>query len=436
MHSFTVWKDGGEPNYSTNINLSYPYSELPHQAEYKLVKIPVSLNNLIGHVDYWGEGRVVREDGIRGFPNSYNINHQYRLVSSGADKDKKIPNRIPVSSYIDCDTSAYIKDNSVLTVTIAGTCITSSCAKDIARIVNNDLGKVVVYGVRSDSQEILELAVELKKKGLFPAEDTLLPRELQGLTCFNRHVSFITKNDVIVLKETLYNDVLKGEYDSAVKISRSVGETVSEIVTKLISSAPRNVMTYAYKLWHAGCQDIVRKHFPMPIPYIINEDVVTIANQQYDMALKLDHRTGPNNNDRVIWGDATGLPRTSVRLSWKFFSMWDGGKLTYTLYNVEYNMCIRTIDTVDYVGDRECWGSTMYEEDSADTRYKFILEPVMGDDGDLVFIMINLYRDKQGMKLEVKTDEDGDRRFWGHNGNIYEGNKRFRWVITPWSSGQ
>ena len=436
MHSFTIWKLAGEPNYSTNIDLVYPYSELPHQGEYKLVKIPVSLNNLIEHVDYWGEGRVVSEEGIRGFPNSYNVNHKYRLVSSGPDTDKKIPNRIPVLSYTDCDTSAYIKDNSVLTVTIAGTRITSSCAKDIARIVNTDHGKVVVYGVRSDSHEILELAVELNKKGLFLEKESTLPSKLQGLTNFDSHITFLNNNNLSVLKETLYNDVVNGNYENAVNISKSVGEDVSKIVIKLIRSAPQKVMTYAYKLWQAGGQDLVRKYFPTPFQYIINADAVTIANQLYDMPLKLDYRTGPKNDWRVIWGSTNKLPRNSIRLSWRVLASWEGDKLTFRLYNDDKKMFLRMDDTVDYAGDRECWATIINEEDADNNRYKYNLEPVIGKDDNVVFIILNLQHNIQGLKLEVKVDEDGDRRLYGHNGNIYDDNKRFRWVIAPWSSGQ
>ncbi|KAF9818389.1 hypothetical protein SFRURICE_017811 [Spodoptera frugiperda] len=163
------------PNYVTHVDKAHPYSEVPYLGDYHLVQIP--LGGSIPHVDYWGEGRVITDDGVRGFKNSYNVNHQYQLVSSGSDRDRKIPNRIPVKSFTDCDTSAYIKENSVATVTVAGPNIHNS-ARDIARIVNAE-GKVIVFGATGESPQTSELREELKKKGLFPTMNATLPTEFQ-----------------------------------------------------------------------------------------------------------------------------------------------------------------------------------------------------------------------------------------------------------------
>ncbi|KAJ8719542.1 hypothetical protein PYW08_011717 [Mythimna loreyi] len=212
MYSPTVWKSAAEPNYITNIDQEFPYSDLPYLAESRLLKIPVSLNNLIKHIDYFGEGRIVSAEGISGFANCYNVNHQYRLVSSGPDKDKKIPNRIPIRNHTDCDTSVYIKDNSVRTVTIAGEHMNSSCIMDIARIINSDFGAVVVFGNTDRFQGIMELAHELEKKRLFPYTDATLPDELQGLTLYDGHVAFLN-NGIRRHKDELYNWVVNGHYD-------------------------------------------------------------------------------------------------------------------------------------------------------------------------------------------------------------------------------
>ncbi|KAJ8718799.1 hypothetical protein PYW07_016355 [Mythimna separata] len=440
MHSFTVWKLATEPNYNTNIDQDYPYSHLPYQGKFRLLKIPVSLNKLIKHVDYFGEGRVVSAEGISGFANCYNVNHQYRLVSSGPDRDKKIPNRIPVLSYTDCDTSAYVKDNSVLTVSVAAERINSSCSKDIARVVNNDLGMVVVFGAHEHSPELIELTAELKKKGMFPNVNATLPNKLQGLTLYDGHVAFLNLNDILARKDELYNNVVSGNYESAVNISRSlviagVGEELNITVQKLISEAPRNVVVFAYKLWRGDAKDDVRKYFPKPFECIFTEDAVTIVNMLDNQALKLDSNINPSNNDRAVWGDHQ-LPKTSSRLSWKLLPSCKDNDLTFELYNIDCNMFMKMDDVADSAQDKYCWGSALNKEDTHDNRYKFYLKPMIVNDVDLVFLISNV-RHKQQLKLAWSPDEFGDRRLWGHS-NVRTDilDYQFRWAITNWSSGQ
>ncbi|KAJ8724600.1 hypothetical protein PYW08_016074 [Mythimna loreyi] len=427
MHSSTVWKLAAEPNYNTNIDQDFPYSDLPHQGEARLLKIPVSLNDLIRHVDYFGEGRIVSARGVSGFTNCYNVNHQYRLVSSGPDKDKKIPNRIPLVSYTDCDTSGYIKHNSVRTVTVAAERLNSSCAKDIARVVNNDLGTVLVFGAHEQTQGLVELATELKKKGMFPYINATLPNELQGLTLYDGHIAFLNNNDIRTRKDELYNNVVNGDYDSAVNTTRGffitgLGENLDAIVQKLIREAPRNVVVFAYKLWHGGAKDVVRNHFPDQFQYIVSEDPVMIVNYAYNQALKLDSKTGTSNNDRAVWGDSR-LPRTSSRLSWKILPVCQGNDLTFKLYNIDCDMYMRMDDQGVYDGDKHCWGSTTNEEDPNVDRFKYYFETEMVTDTDLVFLITNVHQ-KQRVKLEVAADKCGDRLAWGNNLNVHDDTKR------------
>ena len=49
---------------------------------------------------------------ITGFPKAYNVNHQFQLVSSGADIGKKIPNRIPTINYEAVSVEKYVSDYS------------------------------------------------------------------------------------------------------------------------------------------------------------------------------------------------------------------------------------------------------------------------------------------------------------------------------------
>jgi hypothetical protein len=57
---------------------------------------------------------------IRGFPNAYNLNHQYQIVSNGGplQKGHKIPNRIPVQDYDCTGIERYISPDTFNTVTV------------------------------------------------------------------------------------------------------------------------------------------------------------------------------------------------------------------------------------------------------------------------------------------------------------------------------
>ncbi|XP_035457707.2 microvitellogenin-like [Spodoptera frugiperda] len=420
MPSATVWKFAERPNYVTHVDKAHPYSEVPYLGDYHLVQIP--LGGSIPHVDYWGEGRVITDDGVRGFKNSYNVNHQYQLVSSGSDRDRKIPNRIPVKSFTDCDTSAYIKDNSVATVTVAGPNIHNS-ARDIARIVNAD-GKVIVFGVTGESPQIAELREELKKKGLFPTMNATLPTEFQGLTLYDSHVSFI---NVKLLIEDVYKNVVNGNFEAATEMSvafvdSGYNELIKETVTRLIDAVPRNVMSYAYKLWHAGGESIVRNCFPTPFALIFNEDDVKIINKQYLQPLKLAASVD-SYNDRLAWGDNI-CESDSKRLSWKILPFWENETVIFKIYSNEYNMYLKLDVNVDNIGDRKVWGST----NSNETRHQYYLEPCLRN-GVIVFFIINR-RYRQGFKLDVNADNIGDRLLWGHNGSVYNEYERFRWIIS------
>ena len=429
QHSYSVWKSADKPNYRTNIDLVYPYSEFPHEGDYNLLKIPVPPKDFIQHVDYWGEGRVVTADGVSGFPNSYNINHQFRLVSKGPDRGKKIPNRIPVFRYTYCDTSSYIKDNSVLIVTVSAASINRNCAKDIARIVNDEHGKVVVYKGHGDSPDMSELADVLKIKGLLISEDAILPNELIIiLTYFHSHVVFekISKVEEIKIetrKENLLNHIDTGNFDAAVHLSKD-GEIVSEIVTKLTSSAPDKVMFYAYKLWESGSKDIVRKYFPKPYELVVNRDWVHIINKQYGLKLRADpnHSESVITKNEVIVGEGEKSDHPSA---WKFYPMKHKDGLAFVIHN---NNCMKMVGAETENGDPLCWAAEVVLESFFSPEYFFLLEPSVEGNGDVVFAIINVMH-KKGLKLDTEEGAEKNRRLWGHNGNIREVNDNFKWIV-------
>uniref|UniRef100_A0A2A4IYY5 Uncharacterized protein n=1 Tax=Heliothis virescens TaxID=7102 RepID=A0A2A4IYY5_HELVI len=429
MHSISAWKLARRPNYITNKDKAYPYSEVPFLGEYHLVKIPPSLNTLIEHVDYWGEGRITTAAGISGFPDCYNVNHVYQLVSNGPDRDRKIPNRIPVVSYTNCDTSSYIKDNSVKTVTVMGAPINSSCAKDIARMVNSDLGQVIAYGFELSTQYSKNLINELNQKAIFHCPKYTLPAGLQGLTLFDSNLAFL---NLTAVKDHLYNNITAGSYDVAVELTKNMNNetgspAIGEVVTRLIGDAKANVMTYAYKLWNSEDSQIIGKSFPAAFSRIFKGNAVTIVNNEYQQALKLDSNVGSNN----ARGDRSD--KTSKKVSWKFLPMWENDNVVFKIYNMESNMYLKLDAQTDSLGDRKALGSSNDDE----INHQYFVEPQFKDE-TLVFRLINCEH-HQALKLDVNVDSNGDRLLWGHNGDPHSQNNTLNWVIADntkvWEKG-
>ncbi|CAK1590250.1 unnamed protein product [Parnassius mnemosyne] len=281
MPSFGEWKYAAPPNYDRNVNKIYPYSEVPFLGEYNLVKIPVSSYKLVDHIDYWGEGRIVVTAGCSGFTDCYNINHVHQVVSNGPDADRKIPNRIPVVSYTNCDTSSYIKNNSVELITVMGAPINTSCAEDIGRIINNDVGKVVVFGFEEASAYIKNLENELTKKALLYCEDFSLPSKLLDLTLFDNHRAYLNLTD---MSDYLYKNIVDKNYEKAVCKSKLLqdsnnGSIISDTVGKLLKEGQQNIWSYAYKLWNSNAKSLITNYFPQQFQAIFNGDYVMIVNK-------------------------------------------------------------------------------------------------------------------------------------------------------------
>ncbi|KAJ8711799.1 hypothetical protein PYW08_008753 [Mythimna loreyi] len=421
MLSISGWKGSKGPNYETNKDKVYPYSECPFLGEYNLVKLPTS--NLVEHVDYWGEGRINHQHGVSGFPDCYNVNHTYQLVSNGPDKDRKIPNRVPVVNYTNCDTSGYIKHNSVKTVTIMGAPINNSCAADIGRMINPEHGKVVAYGFQSSSADIRNLVAELKMKDIFLCPSYTLPKELQGITLFDNHLAFL---NLSLLKDELYKNVTQADYDIAVELAKSMDtesgyEAIIEVVTKLLGEGFPNTMSFAYKLWNNGGEEIVRNCFPGAVQQILKGGHVTIVNNKYKQALKLDVNVD-SYNDRLAWGDKSD--KTSRRVTWKFIPVTENDTVLFKITDLNYNMFLKLDVNTDSYGDRKGWGSV---SDSG-AVHEYLLEPI-AQNNIVVFRIIN-YQFNQGLKLDANEDSYGDRQLWGHNGDPRGPNSALDWVIS------
>ncbi|KAG6455173.1 microvitellogenin-like isoform X3 [Manduca sexta] len=415
------WEGAERPNYFSNENLKYPYSELPFYDQYHLVKIPTK-DEYIEHVDYWGEGRIPTSDGDSGFRDCYNVNRQYQCVSNGPDKYCKIPNRIPVYDENTCDTSSYIKDHTVKLVTLMSAPIIEACAQDIARIVNPEVGSVVVFGFEIDSPDIRRLVKELSAISMYYCPGYVLSDYFDGLMKFSFHMAFLSADNI---EEELYNAISGWNMATAVAITKSLHRTggssnIANVVNKVLDEGMDSTMTFAYKLWHAGEKDIVTDNFPIAFKLILNEDEIEIASNRYeDSILKLDSNTDEWHN-RLAWGDDSGSNGT--RYTWAMFPIWKDDKILFRLKNIEYDMCLRLDIHDNSAGDRKAWGSQNLD----DVRYNWKLEPI-NHGNKTVFYIVNCEFD-QALKLDDNVDKDGDRQLWGHNGMYYDPEK-FGWIV-------
>nr|AXY55009.1 microvitellogenin [Maruca vitrata] len=412
------WDIAESPNYGTNVDKVYPYSEVPFIGQYKLVKIPQG-QGLIELVDYWGEGRINSTAGVSGFPDCYNVNHPSQCVSNGPDRGKKIPNRVPVRSYTHCDTTSYIKDSSVKNVTVMSAPINNSCAADIARMVHPQLGRVVVFGFSDSSADLANLHKELKVKNLVRCDGYYLPESLRGLTLYD------TINNPNDSKVILRNYVLNSKFNDAVRLCKefsfsNYSNTINDVVTELILQKNRKVMDFAYRLWNDGGQRVVAKYFPKIFEKVMNEKDVKIISKIRSQALKLAVDMD-RDRDRMAWGDVSD--KSSQRVKWRFMPIWRDGSVTFKLMNVDCGMFLKLAAYTDSYKDREAWGAF----GSSTNRHCWYLDPVMLN-GELLFFVVNKEYGL-GLKLDANPDSAGDRQLWGHNSSVHNDPEYFGWRI-------
>ncbi|KAG6455167.1 microvitellogenin-like isoform X1 [Manduca sexta] len=428
------WTGADRPNYIDNEDLLYPYSEMPYVGQYELLRLPID-TELVDHVDYWGVGRFETSAGITGFRECYNVNSEYQLVHDGPDKDCKIPNRIPVIDEDTCDTSKYIKSQSVKLVTFqsddfhAQRSITESCARDIARIVNSKVGSVVVFGFKIDSADIRRLNNELNDINIFYYPGYNLPDYFRGLTLYDTNLVFINSEEI---EERLYNALTSWDIDTAVTITQSLNKyggnfIIAKTVDKLLDQGIHSTMTFAYKLWDSGNKDIVKRYFPDIFQLIFNEDQIVIMSNYHDnMKLKLDVNTDKWRN-RLAWGDGSG--DSSTRFSWSMVPIWKDNKVLFQIKNYEYDMLLRLDINPNSKGDRKGWGSQNLDE----IRYNWKLLPMNHKD-NLVFFIVN-FQYNQALKLDDNVDKYGDRQLWGNLGPYVYRPEYFGFILRSYYIG-
>lgn len=423
MHSIIEWNLARSPNYTTNEDLIYHYSEVPFIGNYKLVKLPLPEQDYLEHVDYWGEGRIIEKLGASGFANCYNVNHQYQLVSNGPDRNRKIPNRIPVISYTNCDTSSYIRDNSVMLVTLMGAPINKSCAEDITRMVNDTIGKVVVYGFDENTADIRNLERELQGKGIYFCPSYKLSAKLNSLTLFDSHRVYINKTE---LTDLLYKSVVNGKYEDAVGMSKSLSkgensdvcENIVKTVEKLLKERHHNLINYAYKLWNSDGKDIITNNFPIPFKQLFDESSVKIMNKKYMIALKLDVK----GSDEVKGADFDNKDNKTDR--WKLIPVWNKEKVYFIINNFGHETFLKLEDSKDSGIQKQVIGVKDIKE-----AVQWSIQPMKIDD-DILFFITN-QESNEGLKFVKATESSNDKVVLDRNESENYYIENFGWFIIP-----
>lgn len=119
-----------------------------NSSPYERIDFPVPL------LDVWGEGRIVEGADITGFYQAQNLNHVEQPVSNGPDKGQAIPSLVPVASF---DAPQFpIADGMVSYITLMGSKIIPTVAKEMYRVLNKTNGVVILYDLEPKHVRVFE----------------------------------------------------------------------------------------------------------------------------------------------------------------------------------------------------------------------------------------------------------------------------------------
>ncbi|MFK7783664.1 MAG: hypothetical protein AB8B56_01040 [Crocinitomicaceae bacterium] len=426
------WEKSKEPNYFLNENLKYPYSELPFLGEYNLIKLEEQTNSNIDLVDFWGEGRIISQDGknlISGFTNSYNINHQYQQVSNGADQSRKIPNRIPTKNYEDVDISIYIGDNTVTKITMMNAEVTVNCAKEIKRMIRKDLGLIVMYGFDQDDIDIKTLENELNKIYFYAYPNYNLPEPLNEITLPDTYIAYVNAN---VLMHDAKEEIKNKNYSQAKDLIKSLlAHNEENYIQRVIEFALNDykIFPFGYELLRDTITArIVTEKFPESIKQILTQGSrMSIINLLFFMPLKV----GWNANiegDRIAYGGDAGRgiePLGKDRFYWNLAPINDGEYFSIT--NVYFSTPLKVGLKADGEGDRIAYGGSA-EPANKDSFYWKVTPFYNGRCFSITNVKFNT-----PLKVGWSVDNEGDRTAYG--GDSGRGLEtiipRFLWILKP-----
>ncbi|TNV81782.1 hypothetical protein FGO68_gene6915 [Halteria grandinella] len=206
------WLKARAPMYGPDQqNLQYEYSEKAADDQ-TIINILTKDKVKDSILDFWGEGRLYQSPPLlTGFKNSFNLNHQYQLVSNGIQQGYKIPNRIPVKDYDCTDIEKYIDSNTFNTITLMGAPITSKTSEAISRIIRKDTGKVILYDPGHYQKDIIERV--LKKINFIEHPLIKLDPQFIEKDMMKPVITYVNKD---ALKMDAQFSIIAQEYDRAV----------------------------------------------------------------------------------------------------------------------------------------------------------------------------------------------------------------------------
>lgn len=402
------WKSRKEPAYdygeSSSYNLKYKYSEsdcsdMP-EAKYKL--------NDVELIDFWGEG-YIEDKSINvttGFKNAYNINHQYQLVSNGPNKDRKIPNRIPVASYKGYNLKPYINDSSARYVTLMGAPLTEETYREIMRILRKNDGVYIFFS--SDSE--VELLSEKKNADLIFAESRF---------CF--------------LDKNVYKRIDKGLIYAHISIPigfvyMSADKILQYIKSETTSFSNKELATIMYNFF---CQKLI-EHWKEAIDYLQsnNIDYLLLSSLEdlckdkshYDCVTQFLNYLETKMNIFFYMQEVSGKSAKYPHL-YKFFEQWDSNMLR-TLFvgkyasikNLEFERYLKLPKSMlDKDDDKPAYGGSKKRgiEAGEEERFWWRITPVIITKKETI---VNIFNVKFDMPLKLPkkmVDKDNDKPVYG-----------------------
>ena len=427
------WRKAPRPNYKLNTDFKFPYSELLFEEDFFLYRLDNLKNgSFISLVDFWGEGRIMANGLISGFQKSYNINHQYQLVSNGISKGHKIPNRIPTKDYNTIDTSNYIEDSVVNHITLMGAPITRNCAIEMTRMIRKDHGVIIIYGFKRTENDIKTLERELRNIHFYNYPNYLLRKPFNEIT--------LTKDYLVYVNATVLTNDSKKEIDNGNYFQAK--ELLKSLDVNSFSKEIREVIDYAsnsYKIFPLGYEflkdaqtlQIFSAFFHENIKGIIKGEIeMTLTNKMFNMPLKLEWNVD-GDGDRIAYGgDAErGIEQGNEdRFYWKFSAIENGKYFSIT--NDKFKMPLKLGFNSDKDGDRMAYGGDVEKgiEQGNEDRFYWRLNPI--NKGKYFSIMNKKF--KMLLKLEWNADGTGDRKTYGGNSDtgLEKSNEdRFYWDI-------